>query len=135
LEFSRTRAHYLVFKEQVFGSLIITKCLPLSRGLFAFRERPPRAAPAFVTDPLKPVKHLFGLFFPFPAPSLSYLPAPMLKQIILPYPNSNASPFLIKKSGQFPVPSFPFSVFRRGTACRARLSLASPWSLALIVIC
>ena len=35
LEFSRTRAHYLVFKEQVLLITIVTTFSPLSRGLFA----------------------------------------------------------------------------------------------------
>jgi hypothetical protein len=34
LEFSRTRTHYLVFKEQVLVLTIVTIPAPLSRGLF-----------------------------------------------------------------------------------------------------
>jgi len=34
LEFSRTRVHYLVFKEQVFLITIVAIPAPLSRGLF-----------------------------------------------------------------------------------------------------
>jgi len=41
LEFSRTRAHYLVFKEQVLLVNIVSTFSPLSSGLFASRERPP----------------------------------------------------------------------------------------------
>jgi len=37
LEFSRTRTHYLVFKEQVLLFNIVAISLPLSRGLFASR--------------------------------------------------------------------------------------------------
>jgi hypothetical protein len=37
LEFSRTRTHYLVFKEQVLLITIVAIFPPLSRGLFASR--------------------------------------------------------------------------------------------------
>jgi len=37
LEFSRTRTHYLVFKEQVLVISIVAIPAPLSRGLFATR--------------------------------------------------------------------------------------------------
>jgi hypothetical protein len=37
LEFSRTRTHYLVFKEQVLVITIVAISRPLSRGLFASR--------------------------------------------------------------------------------------------------
>jgi len=76
LEFSRTRAHYLVFKEQVLLIKIVSNFSPLSRGLFPFHLRPPRAATVFVTDHSFRVKHLFGLFSAFPALSLSYLAGP-----------------------------------------------------------
>jgi hypothetical protein len=55
LEFSRTRTHYLVFKEQGLLITIVPIFSPLStsfvRGCFRFRLRPPRAASAFVTQP------------------------------------------------------------------------------------
>src|SRR3990172_7496559 len=47
LEFSRTRAHYLVFKEQVSLIRIVTIFPPLSRGLFRFRQRPPPSGTCF----------------------------------------------------------------------------------------
>jgi hypothetical protein len=60
LEFSRTRAHYLVFKEQVLLIRIVSTSAPLSRGLFLLLAcAPPRAAPVYVTNPRFPVKHLF----------------------------------------------------------------------------
>ena len=43
LEFSHTRAHYLVFKEQIHLYNIIGNFLPLSRGLFLFRALAPRS--------------------------------------------------------------------------------------------
>ena len=56
LEFSRTRTHYLVFKEQVLVLTIVTIPAPLSRGLF-FRltSCPPRAATVFLTQAGFPV--------------------------------------------------------------------------------
>jgi hypothetical protein len=47
LEFSRTRAHYLVFKEQILLCNIIGNFLPLSRGLFLFRGLAPRSGTYF----------------------------------------------------------------------------------------
>jgi hypothetical protein len=65
LEFSRTRAHYLVFKEQVSLVNIVSTFSPLSSSLFFVRgfvplpSAPPRAASVYVTNPRFPVKHLF----------------------------------------------------------------------------
>jgi hypothetical protein len=41
LEFSRTRTHYLVFKEQVLLITIVAILPPLSRGLFLLLAYPP----------------------------------------------------------------------------------------------
>jgi hypothetical protein len=68
LEFSRTRAHYLVFKEQIFLGNIIDNFLPLSRGLFLFRAFAPRSGTIFLTDPRFPVKRPKKNFFPPGAP-------------------------------------------------------------------
>jgi hypothetical protein len=68
LEFSPTRAHYLVFKEQILLHKIIGNFLPLSRGLFLFRALAPAAAIIFVTDPRFPVKHPEKKFFSPGAP-------------------------------------------------------------------
>ena len=74
LEFSRTRAHYLVFKEQVLLVNIVSTSPPLSRGLFLLLACPPRAAPVYVTNPRFPVKHLFQLFSSNPRPPLLSVP-------------------------------------------------------------
>jgi hypothetical protein len=76
LEFSRTRAHYLVFKEQIPLINIVAFFLPLSRGLLASRRPPSPAATAFVTDTRFPVKHLFGLSSLFSRPEASLPPGP-----------------------------------------------------------
>jgi len=75
LEFSRTRAHYLVFKEQVLLIRIVSTSAPLSRGLFLLLAcAPPRAATVYVTNPRFPVKHLFQLFSSTPRPPLLSVP-------------------------------------------------------------
>jgi len=64
LEFSRTRTHYLVFKEQVFLVTIVTIPAPLSRDLF-FRSRfqLPRPATDFVTQSGCPVNPSVRFFY------------------------------------------------------------------------
>ena len=65
LEFSRTRTHYLVFKEQVLVITIVAISPPLSRGLFfASRLLPPRAAIVFVTQPGFRVNPSLAVYFP-----------------------------------------------------------------------
>jgi hypothetical protein len=79
LEFSRTRAHYLVFKEQVLLIRIISTFSPLSSALY-LRQRvcsasvcaPPRAAPVYVTNPRFPVKHLFEKSCQLPVASFRF---------------------------------------------------------------
>jgi len=59
LEFSRTRTHYLVFKEQVLLIIIVAIFSPLSSSLFFVLRKgvvplppaPPRAPPIYVTNP------------------------------------------------------------------------------------
>ena len=66
LEFSRTRAHYLVFKEQVLLIRIVTTSAPLSRGLFRFRLRPPPSGTCLCNQSPIPCQAPFSAFFIHP---------------------------------------------------------------------
>jgi len=64
LEFSRTRTHYLVFKEQVLVLTIVTIPAPLSRGLF-FRLAycPPPSGNCFCNPTGLPCQPLAAVYF------------------------------------------------------------------------
>ena len=71
LEFSRTRTHYLVFKEQVLVITIVQFLAPLSRGLFLLLVSvPPRAAIVFVTQSGFRVNPSLRIFFRPAGPTL-----------------------------------------------------------------
>ena len=63
LEFSRTRTHYLVFKEQVLVFNIVAISLPLSRGLFASRKPAPPSGTCFCNPTRLPCQPLLADYF------------------------------------------------------------------------
>ena len=65
LEFSRTRTHYLVFKEQVLVITIVAISRPLSRGLsFSFSLAAPPSGNCFCNPTRLPCQPLSAVFFP-----------------------------------------------------------------------
>ena len=64
LEFSRTRTHYLVFKEQVFLIRIVTISAPVSRGLFLLLASNPPTGNCFCNPIWLPCQPLGADFFP-----------------------------------------------------------------------
>jgi hypothetical protein len=65
LEFSRTRTHYLVFKEQVLVITIVAISRPLSRGLsFSFSLAAPPSGNCFCNPTRLPCQPLSAVYFP-----------------------------------------------------------------------
>ena len=64
LEFSRTRTHYLVFKEQVLLIRIVTTSAPLSRVCFSVSLAAPPSGTCFCNPTQLPCQPLSADFFP-----------------------------------------------------------------------
>ena len=64
LEFSRTRTHYLVFKEQVLVLTIVAIPAPLSRGLFFRLAYCPPSGNCFCNPTQLPCQPLPAVYFP-----------------------------------------------------------------------